>query len=286
MKLSVIIPVYNEEKIISGVVDDLKKELIQLGVEYEIIAINDGSFDKSREILERAGGIKLINHPYNKGYGASLKTGARAAKYDYLLFFDADGQHKAEYIEEMIKHLPENDMVVGSRTGHKGPAIRQPGKKILTWIANYLVDQKIPDINSGFRLVRKNLFLKFLSILPNSFSASTTITLALLKDGYNVKYIPIINNARKNGRSSVGPKHAASAILLILRVIMLFNPLKIFMPLAFLLLFFAAALISVDMIFQRHISNSTGIIFLTGMIIFVLGLLADQIAAIRREIKR
>ncbi len=291
IKISAVVPVYNEESTIEESLNNLINCLSRLKTnkkitDYEIIVINDASADKTTEILEKIDGIKGITHFYNKGYGASLKSGARTAQYDYLLFFDADGQHKAEYIEEMIKHVPENDMVVGNRTRHKGPTIRQPGKKILTWIANYLVDQKIPDINSGFRLIKKDLFLKFSQILPNSFSASTTITLALFKDGYNVKYVPIINNVRQNGKSSVKPKHAAATILLILRVIMLFNPLKIFMPLAFIIFLFAVTLILIDVSLQGHISNSTGIIFLTTMIIFVLGLLADQIAAIRREIKQ
>lgn len=231
VKISAVVPVYNEESAIKDSLDDLMNHLVRLKTgkkieDYEIIIVNDASTDKTAEILKKIEGIKVINHSYQKGYGASLKNGTRSAQYDYLLFFDADGQHKAEYIEEMIKHIPENDMVVGSRTGHKGPAIRQPGKKILTWIANYLVDQKIPDINSGFRLIKKELFLKFSPILPNSFSASTTITLALFKDGYNIKYIPITGNVRQKGKSSVKPKHAATTALLILRVIMLFNPLN------------------------------------------------------------
>lgn len=290
IKISVVVPVYNEGSTIEESLNNLINCLSHLKTDkriedYEIIVVNDASIDKTAEILKKIDGIKKITHFYNKGYGASLKSGVRTSQYDYLLFYDADGQHNPKYIEEMIRFLPENDMVVGSRTGHKGPVIRRPGKKILTWVANYLVDQKIPDINSGFRLIKKELFLKNINILPNSFSASTTITLALFKDGYNVKYIPIINNIRRQGKSSVKPKHAAATILLILRVIMLFNPLKIFMPLAFLLMGFAIILILSDMFFQGHISVSTGIIFLTAMIIFVIGLLADQIAAIRREIK-
>jgi glycosyltransferase involved in cell wall biosynthesis len=290
IKISAVVPVYNEEPAIGESLNNLINCLFRLKADkkiadYEIIVVNDASTDKTAEIIKNINGIKVITHSYNKGNGGAIKTGARAAQYDYLLFYDSDGQHNPEYIEEMIKHIPENEMVVGSRTGYKGPAIRQPGKKILTWVANYLVDQKIPDINSGFRLIKKELFLKNIHILPNSFSAYTTITLALFKEGANIKYIPVIVNKRL-GTSTVQPKHAAITMLLILRVIMLFNPLKVFMPLSLMLFIISFFLIVFDVALQHRISISTAVIFLTTILTFILGLLADQISAIRREIKK
>ncbi|MDP2909511.1 MAG: glycosyltransferase family 2 protein [bacterium] len=290
IKISAIVPVFNEDESIIMALSGLKQELLKLRGEkkvedFEIIVINDASTDMTRGKLNGIANIKIIDHLYNKGYGASLKTGARNAQFDWLLFYDGDGQHKPEYIEELIKYVSENEMVVGSREGYRGSVLRQLGKKLLTWIANYLVEKKIPDINSGFRLVKKDIFLKFSGILPNSFSASTTITLAFYKDGYNIKFIPITINSRQKGKSTVKPKHAFTMSLLILRVIMLFNPLKIFMPMALILFVFSVILILLDIISQGHISNSTGTIFLTTVIVFVLGLLADQISNIRRETK-
>lgn len=157
IKLSAIIPVYNEEEIITQVVGNLKNELNKLDLEYEIIAVNDGSSDKSKEALENIREIKLINHPYNKGYGASLKTGARNAKFDWLLFFDGDGQHKPECVKDFLKYTDEYDAIIGWRQGYQGPALRQPGKKLLHLVANYLAERKIPDLNCGLRLLKKKI---------------------------------------------------------------------------------------------------------------------------------
>jgi len=288
-KLSIIIPVYNEEKVIKEVLNNLLNYLKQLSLIYEIIVINDGSTDKTGEILlqyNNFSNLKIITHPYNKGYGASLKTGARAAQFEWLLFFDGDGQHRIEYLNEFLKYTNQFEMIVGSRQGYLGPLFRQPGKKILHWVANYLVEQKIPDINCGFRLIKKYLYLKYLHILPNTFSASTTITLIFLKEGLNVKYLPVKINKRL-GQSTVRPRDAAKTLLLILRVIMLFNPLKVFMPVS-LLFFFIAVLIfifQVSSLNELLVSKSVLLFALSSIFLFSFGLLADQIAAIRRESK-
>lgn len=290
LKISVIVPAFNEEKIILETLNRLKNRLAEIKSEnkisdYEIIVVNDASTDRTEEILKNINGIKIIAHPYQKGYGAALKTGARNARFEYLLFCDGDGQHKPEYLEEFIKHLPEFDLVIGERIGYQGPAVRQPGKKILTWMANYLVGEKIPDINCGFRAVKKDLFLEFSRLLPNSFSASTTLTLAFYKEGFNVKFIPIAIEQRK-GKSTVKPKDAITMTLLILRIIMLFNPLKIFMPIG-LAIFLLAVFISLDYLFihKQIFPVSSGIVFLTSLFTFSLGLIADQIATLKRSEK-
>jgi glycosyltransferase involved in cell wall biosynthesis len=286
-KLSVIIPAYNEAESITGVINGLKKELDLLGLEYEIIAVNDGSSDKSKGILEKVAGIKLINHPYNKGYGASLKTGAKNAKFGWLLFFDADGQHRPEYIKEFLKYTDEYDMIVGWRQGYQGPAVRQPGKKLLCLVANYLAERKIPDLNCGFRLLKKDLFARYEHLFPNGFSLSTTSTLAFMKESLNIKYVPIVISKR-NGKSCLKTSDGFKTIMLIIRLIMLFSPLKIFLPIAL-----AGFIISLSMIFYIMIktsfetfSRSGGFVFVASLLVFLFGLLADQIAFIRREIKK
>ncbi len=287
IKLSVIIPVYNEEEIVAQVINNLKNELSKLDLKYEIIAVNDGSSDKSKEVLENIREIELIDHPYNKGYGASLKTGARNAKFDRLLFFDGDGQHKPEYIKEFLKYADEYDTIIGWRQGYQGPAIRQPGKKLLHLIANYLAERKIPDLNCGLRLLKKELFLRYEHLFPNGFSLSTTSTLTFFKEGLNVKYVPITINKRC-GKSSVKISDGPRTLMLIIRLIMLFSPLKIFLPVSAVGFAISISWAIYDLIGSNFhaISKSSGFLFVSSLLVFLFGLLADQVAAIRREIKR
>lgn len=286
-QLSIVIPIYNEEEIVGQVIENLKKELIKIPeLEYEIIAINDASIDGSKQILEKIEGIKLISHPYNKGYGAGLKTGIREAKFDYVLFFDADDQHPAEQIKNLLQYTDNYEMVSGARIkGYKGPITRQPGKKLLSIIANYLTGVKIPDLNCGFRIVKKEEISKFLHIMPSGFSFSTTSMLAFLKEGLNIKFIPI-EVKRRTGKSTVKPKDAIKTLMLIIRIIILFSPLKIFFPIS-LVLFIGSIASGIYDIFARplNITDITLLLFISSLLIFFFGLLADQLAAIRREIK-
>ena len=285
LSLSIIIPAYNEAEIIKNVLEKLKNELSGLSsLVYEIIVVNDCSTDDTKKIVAEINGIKLINHPFNKGYGASIKTGAKNARYDWLLFFDADDQHKPEYITKLVGQASDADMIVGAREGYKGPWIRQPGKKVLIWLANYLVNFKIPDLNSGLRLVKKDLFFRYIHLYPNNFSLSTTITLSFIKEGLTVKYVPITINKRV-GKSTVKPRHAFDTLALITRMIVLFSPMKFFLPfnLVFLLLFLF--FIGYDIV-HADLSNTSVILFISTILIFFFSVMLDQIAAIRREINK
>ena len=281
-KLSIVVPVFNEQAIVRRVIIQLQDELRRLGVEHEIITVNDGSTDGSERVLESIPGIRRLSHPYNKGNGASLKTGARSAVYDFLMFFDADGQHKPEYIGELIKYVPSFDMVIGARKGYQGPWIRQPGKRLLTAIASFLVDFKIPDLTSGMRIIRKDCFMRFIHLYPDSFSLYTTITLAFLKSGLLLKYVPITINPRV-GTSMVGPRHALQTFVLITRIIALFSPMRFFMPLSVLFGLLTLGFLSFD-ILHSHITSSTVILFISTILLFLFGILLDQISAVRREL--
>lgn len=198
--VSIVIPVYNEEKSILELVNRLKK------FEYsnEIIVVDDGSTDNTYELIKDAG-IKVIRHPYNKGYGAALKTGIRNSNSDIVLFMDADGQHKPEDVKTILEHMDTYDMVVGKRTkASKVSLLRRCGKKILKIVANYLSGREIPDLNSGFRAIRKDVVKEFMHILPNSFSFTTTITLACFLAGYSVHYVPI-DAPERMGKSKIKP---------------------------------------------------------------------------------
>jgi len=283
-KLSIIIPNFNDGEALPGVINSLIKELAENQLSYEIIVVNDGSTDQSKEILQRDNRIRLINHPYNKGYGASLKTGAKNAQYDWLIFFDADGQHQAADIKKLLAYTENFDLISGARTGYQGPWIRQPGKKLIHLLAIYLLGKKIADFNCGLRIIRKSDFLRFIHILPNGFSCSTTTLFAFLREGLNVKFVPIQINKRETGQSMVKPKEFITYLFLILRLIMLFSPLRIFLPIGLFLFLLGGGLLIFDVTNQGRISASTVLISLSSILIFFFGLIADQISALRREI--
>ena len=280
---SIIIPLFNEENSIIRVISNLDNYLKPKGYNYEIIVVNDASSDKSGELVKNANGIKLINQPYNKGYGAAIKTGVRNAQYDWVLFFDSDGQHKPEDIEKFLAGTDNFDMVVGERVNYQGSIIRKIGKKFLKIVANYLTQQDIPDLNCGLRLVKKEYFLRFIHLLPNSFSLTTTITLAFFREGLNIKYIPI-NVAVREGKSSLKIKDGLKTFLGILRTIIFFSPLRVFFPAS--LIFLIGTLVSLGFnLKQMNLSDTTVLLFVSSLLIFFFGLIADQLAAIRRGIR-
>ena len=288
-KISILIPCYNEEENIKNTITNLKKELENLNLEeYEIIVINDSSIDGSLKILQEIQGIKIIKHVYNKGYGSYLKTGARNAKYDWLLFFDADGQHKSEYIKNFINESEKEDydLISGERVGYQGPWIRQPGKKLIHWLAKYLLGKNIKDFNCGFRLIKKECFLRFSHLYPDGFSCSTTTIFAFYKEKLNVKFVPIEIEKRQGGKSMVKPKDAVLYLMLILRLITLFSPLRIFFPVSLILGLVGLGYLIYDLFWMFNISEGTIFILITSILIFFFGLIADQIAALRREINR
>ena len=283
IKISAIVPVFNEKDSVVQVIEDLKKALISVSNEWEIIAVDDSSTDGSAEKLKTIPGIKTIFNINNKGYGASLKIGINEAKYDHLMFFDADGQHKTEYISEMIKYANDYDLVSGMRIGYKGPITRQPGKKALILLANYLTGIKIPDINCGLRIVKKDKMLKFLPILCNEFSFSTTTLLVFATEKYSIKWIPITINKRQGGKSGIRAKHALDTLMLILRTVLLTSPLKIFLPMVMFLSFLTLVSI-IQNIITKNVSDGTVLLLISTILIFFFGLLADQVSSIRKEI--
>lgn len=280
--ISVIIPVYNEEKSVEDTIKKAKFFLNQTRVAYEIIAVNDGSKDMSREILENIDDIKIINHPYNLGYGASLKTGIKASKGEYILITDADGTYPIEDIPRLIRYASMYDMVVGARTGKDVniPLMRKPAKFILSTLANFLSKRHIPDLNSGFRIFKKELALRFFHMFPSNFSFTTTITLAALTNDYTVKYIKI-NYKKRKGKSSIKPiQDFLNFSSLIFRVSIYFNPLKMFIPLGFVFLAVGIGRISQILIrtnFQERLSLTGMLLVILGIQTLLLGIIADLI---------
>jgi len=284
--LSIIIPAFNES---AGIVDSLKELFLYLknnNCDAEVIVVNDGSTDNTLEVLKPLSGlVKIVSHPYNKGYGASVMTGIAKAKHDWVLMYDADGQHEPKYIEKLLKQTEQCDLIIGSRfTGHQGPKWRQPGKKILHFVAEYLVKHEIPDINSGMRLVRRDLMMKYFHIFPQGFSLSTTSTLAFLKDGLNVCFEPIEIRPRTKGKSTLKVHDGFNTLMLIVRLVMIFSPLRVILPATLVIFLLGLASLVYDFT-QTNIGDTTVLLLVVSLILFFFGLIADQVAAIRRQIK-
>jgi len=277
--ISIIIPAYNEAVVIGKVLSDLEGVLEGTGLDYEIIVVNDGSSDGTGEIVRRTRAT-LLENPVNRGYGASLKLGIMQARYEHILIVDADGTYPQDAIPALLENADQYDMVVGARTGPEVaiPFHRKFPKWVLRKMADYLVGMKIPDLNSGLRIFKKNVALKFFNILPNGFSFTTTITVALLSNNYQVHYIPI-NYHKRQGKSKFRPlQDTFNLITLILRTILYFNPLKIFVPFSLLLFFLALLVFVYSKLFTPQVMDITIIvIIMAGVQILGLGLIADLV---------
>lgn len=280
-EISIIIPIYNEAPGIEATLD----ELIFFSEEknWEIIVVNDGSTDDTAGILSNFKTLTILSHTHNKGYGASLKTGINNARADVVVFFDGDGQHNPDDIPHLLEKLPGCDMVVGERTkGSRKDWLRIPGKWILGKVANFLSEQKIPDLNSGLRAVKKAVIEGMLDIFPDGFSFSTTSTIAFFKMGYHVEYFPIRTRARI-GKSQVSQaRHGPQVLLLILRLISLFSPLRIFLNIS-ALLFLLGLGYQVEEVIRRgwHFVNGALLLIIASILIFLFGLIADQLSSLR-----
>ena len=201
-----IVPVYNEEKAVGKTISSLLENASALGVDYEIIAVNDGSTDGSLAVLEKFTAIKKISHPANKGYGASLKTGIRHSRYDWIMIIDADGTYLPDYLPKLAKAADGADMVVGARDKNSAgiPMERKHAKKFLNWFAGYLAGKKIPDLNSGMRLFKKEMALKYWDLFPDRFSFTSTLTMIAATKSYETVFASI--DYLKEKQSSMKPK--------------------------------------------------------------------------------
>jgi len=277
--LSVIVPAFNEAGAIAAEVRNLLRVLEALERPYELIVVDDGSSDSTADQAEE-GGAEVLRLPENRGYGAAIQAGMRHATHDWIIITDADGTYPADQIPELLARSEGYEMVVGARTGDDVhiPLIRRPAKWFLRQLASFLAGRQIPDLNSGLRLMRRRSVERFLHILPSGFSFTTTITLAMMCNGLGVCYHPINYNKRV-GTSKIRPSHAGQFFLLIVRTIVYFNPLKIFLPLGALMFVAALAKFVYD-VFQSNLSESAVLGFLGAVIVWAIGLLSDQLARV------
>jgi len=273
--VTVVIPAFNEGAHVAEQVRALDAVMRQTGWRYEIIVVDDGSSDDTATAADSAG-VRVLRRRRNQGYGAALKLGIHRATHGWILITDADGTYPVAAIPQLLEAASRNEMVVGARTGAmvQIPLIRRPAKWFLTKLASYLAGQRLPDINSGLRLMRKSLVLRYEHLLPSGFSFTTTITLAAACNGHSVEYIPIDYHARL-GQSKIRPRHAYDFALLILRTIVFFNPLKVFMPLGALLALAGVAKFAYDVTLD-NLSESAVLALLGALIVWAVGMLADQ----------
>ena len=273
--VSVVIPAYNEGAHVAAQVTAVHEVLSRSGWSFEIIVVDDGSTDRTAVEADSTG-ARVLRRQKNRGYGAALKLGVRHAKYDWILITDADGTYPVESIPALLAAAERNEMVVGARIGKSVqiPWARRPAKWFLTRLASYLAGQRLPDINSGLRLIRKSLVQRYEALLPDGFSFTTTITLSAACNGHSVEYVTIDYHARL-GESKIRARHAYDFTLLILRTITFFNPLKIFIPLGALVALAGVAKFVYD-ITRDNLSESAVLALLAALIIWAVGLLADQ----------
>ncbi len=279
---TIVIPAYNEEDVIRQSLEQIVHE--KLPRHYEILFVDDGSDDRTPEIISKFP-FRLIRHHTNKGYGAALKTGIRHATGDRIIIMDSDGQHHPRYIAEIDKMLDDHDMVIGVRsTSSFQVKRRRAGKFLIRSVGQYLVEQKLPDYNSGFRGFQKETILGLLHLMPNGFSFSTTSTLAFLKEGYDVGTLEIEVSERQGRKSNVKlVRDGSKTILLLFRIIMLFNPLKVFFPAAAISFLSGIGFGIAGFIIYDRFSNGAVVLTMLGMFLFFIGLVADQISIMNRR---
>jgi glycosyltransferase involved in cell wall biosynthesis len=289
--LSIIIPAFNEENAIALQLNSIRNVLEPLGIDYEIIVVDDGSKDRTAQRAQEAG-ARLLRHIENRGYGASLKTGIQAANYDLIAIIDADGTYPTEAIPPMLEISASADMVVGARIGKEVhiPFLRRLAKWFLHLLAAQIAEQKIPDLNSGLRVFRKECIQQYFPILSNRFSFTTTSTLAYLADNYVVSYYPI-NYHQRIGQSKIVPWNFMDFSILIIRMSMMFNPLKVFTPLAVLFgslgvaktiydilaVFARSTHPGIDLLLQPVLSTSAVLLLFVGLQFMMIGMVADGV---------
>jgi glycosyltransferase involved in cell wall biosynthesis len=277
--VSVVIPAFNEAASIESVV----AALLSAASWQEIIVVDDGSTDGTAE-RARGAGARVVAHPYNKGNGAAVKSGIRAASAAYMLIMDGDGQHGAADAQRLVGYLGEYDLVVGARSPNgQASAARRLGNNVLNWLASYLTGRPIPDLTSGMRAARSSCLREFLYLLPNGFSTPTTTTLACVKAGYSVRFEPIQTNARV-GQSKIRlVSDGANFFLILLKVITVFSPLRIFVPISAAAFSLGAAYAVWTAVTQHHITNSSVLLIVLAVVILLVGLVSEQISTLRSE---
>jgi glycosyltransferase involved in cell wall biosynthesis len=279
---SVVIPAFNE----AGSIGPLVTALRAAASWREILVVDDGSGDQT-QARASAAGAHVIRHPYNKGNGAAVKTGIRNATGTFVLILDGDGQHRPSDAERLVSLLDTYDLVVGARsTRTQSSFARRVGNALLNGVASYLTQQRIPDLTSGFRAARRECLLEFIHLLPNGFSTPTTTTLAFMKAGYSVKFEPVDAMQREGASNIRFGSDGVGFFLILLKVMTIFSPLRIFLPISVAAFVIGATYGAWTILTQSHVTNSSVLLILLSVVIFLVGLVSEQISALRFEGRR
>ncbi|MDG9853620.1 glycosyltransferase family 2 protein [Pseudomonas nitroreducens] len=277
MKVSVVLPAKNEAAAVGTTI----RQIIALHPGVEVIVVNDGSTDETGAVAEAAG-ARVIAHLYSKGNGAAIKSGARAASGDVIVFMDADGQHDPQDIQVLLEELAQgHDMVVGARQkGSQASLGRGVANGFYNKLASYMTGHLVEDLTSGFRAVRSEKFREFLYLLPNGFSYPTTSTMAFFRAGYSVSYVPI-HAAKRIGQSHIKPlKDGLRFLLIIFKIGTLYSPLKLFAPIALLAIVMGTAWYSYTFVSFGRFTNMSALLYSAGVMVFLMGLISEQITAL------
>jgi glycosyltransferase involved in cell wall biosynthesis len=278
--ISIIIPAYNEAETIGDIINEIKA----LYPDAEIIVVNDASSDNTGSVAKEAGAI-VYSHPYNIGNGAAIKSGIRIASGEVLVFMDGDGQHDPHDIGRFLEYFPYYDMVVGTRsTGGQASMFRALGNKLLNRLAAYVTKTRIQDLTSGFRAVKSSIAHNLLYLLPNTYSYPTTLTLAVLRSGRSIKYVPINADTRQKGKSNIRIfQDGIRFFLIIAKICALYSPLRIFLPISLVLFLLGLCYYLFTYITMNRFTNMSALLFSTSIIIFMMGLVSEQICQMRFE---
>jgi glycosyltransferase involved in cell wall biosynthesis len=277
--VTIVLPAFNEGDSIGPVITALKS----VAPWHEILVVDDGSSDGTGQAAAAAG-ARVVRHPYNKGNGAAVKTAIRSATTEWIAIVDADGQHQPEDARRLAERLGEFDLVIGARDPRtQATAGRRVGNAVLNWLASYLTERKIPDLTSGLRGARRSCLLEFIHLLPNGFSTPTTTTLAFIKAGYNVAFEPIGARPRIGTSKIRFASDGAKFLLILLKVVTIFSPLRIFAPVSALAFTVGAAYGAWNFVYHARIPNGAVLLLMFSVIVILVGLISEQISALRFE---
>ena len=280
VKVSVVIPAFNEAQSIG----DLISRIRNLYPDFEIIVIDDGSTDDTGAVAKNSGAT-VYSHPYNIGNGAAVKSGIRIASGNILVFMDGDGQHDPEDIAKLLEYLPEFDMVVGARSKADHASLgRTFGNTAYNWLASYVAKFRVEDLTSGFRAVKADIAHNLLYLLPNTYSYPTTLTLSVLRKGRTVKYVPVKAKKRRSGKSGINIfKDGIRFFMIIVKICTLYSPFRIFLPVSFITFLTGLFYYLYTFFTQGRFTNMSALLFTTSIVIFMMGLVSEQICQMRFE---
>lgn len=280
--VTIVVPAFNERDSIATVVT----AMLSAAPWHEVLVIDDGSTDGTGEAAARAG-ARVVRHPYNKGNGAAVKTAIRSSATDWIAIIDGDGQHPSQDAKRLVDRCGDFDLVIGARDPRtQATAGRRAGNALLNWLASYLTERPIPDLTSGFRVARREHLLEFIHMLPNGFSTPTTTTLAFIKAGYNVTFEPIGARQRVGTSKIRLASDGAKFLLILLKIITIFSPLRIFAPISALAFTVGAVYGVWNFFYHERIPNGAVLALMFSVMVLLVGLVSEQIATLRFEGRR